>query len=167
MLIADMRIDFISEISDIRQIKEYIKELLNDIKSIPVSVTARKLEKFCRYIYENNPIYWDEKHSESIGYPNPLVPPGYLPTLITPIINKIFLSKLPKMVKGIIHVSSKITYLKPIFANTSYATTIALKDISEKEGKMGSYIQTDFIVTLKDEKGEDIAKDWHIFFLKK
>lgn len=162
-----MRIDVISEITKIKQVKEYVKNLLGNIKPTLVSVTSQKLEKYCKYIYEKNPIYWDKDYAISKGYTNPLVPPGYLPTLITPIINKIFLSKLPLMVKGIIHTSSEITYLKPVFANINYITTITLEDISDKEGQKGSYIQTDFIVTLKNENGEDVAVDKHMFFLKK
>ena len=162
-----MRIDFIPKITNIKQVKEYVTNLINNIEPTPVSVKTPKLEKYCKYIGENNPIYWDKEHSKLKGYPSPLVPSSYLPTLITPIINKIFLSKLPLMVRGIIHTSSEITYIKPVFADTSYITTIELEDISDKEGQKGSYIQTDFKVTLKDEKGEEIAVDRHMFFLKK
>lgn len=141
--------------------------MIKEIRPITVVATKKKIKKFCECINEDDQIYLDPSYAESMGFAKPLVPLGYLPTLITPIIQKIFLSKLPKLVKGIIHTTSEITHFKPIFVDTDYISSIELENIEEKKGKKGAYVQTNFTITLKDTTGENIAIDKHMFFMKK
>jgi hypothetical protein len=161
-----LRIDFISEITLLSQVKDYIEEILATIMPKKVSAPLNKLKKYCDYIKETNPIYFNVDHAKTMGYSKPLVPLGYFPTLITPIIQELFLTKLPKLVKGIIHITSEIEHHEPMFADTTYISTIELTDIFEKSGKKGEYFQTDFLISLTSENGEKIAIDRHSFFLK-
>jgi len=162
-----LRVDLISDTSKVTQIRDFIKDMLETIKPIKVVAKSEKIKKYCSMINETNPIYLEQSYAKSKGYPKPLVPLGYLPTLITPIIQKLFLSELPKLVKGIIHTTSEIKHFRPIFVDTDYITNMKFENISEKTGSKGTYIQTDFIITLKDKNGEQIAIDKHMFFMKK
>lgn len=148
------------------QVKSYIEEILATIMPKKVSVPLNKLKKYCYYINETNPIYFNADHAKKMGHPGPLVPLGYFPTLVTPVIQELFFSKLPKLVKGIIHIMSEIEHHEPMFADTTYISTIEFTNIFEKSGKKGEYFQTDFLISLTSENGEKIAIDRHSFFLK-
>ena len=144
-----------------------IKKILKEIKPKKVRVTREKIKKYCEFINESNPIYFDDSYAKSNSYPKPLIPISYFPTLITPIIQEIFIRGLAKLVKGIIHTFSEIHHFKPLFIDTFYTTTLKVTDIIKKRGKKGSYFQTNFVISLKDDEGEELAFDKHMFFLKR
>lgn len=156
----------ISENDALTKVKIAIEEILKGIKPKKITATREKIARFCEFINESNPLYLDYPYAQSMGYSKPLVPVSYFPTLITPIIQELFIRGGAKLAKGIIHTFSEIQHFKPIFVETPYMTTIDLIDISEKEGKKGSYFETNFLISLKDENKEEIAIDKHMFFLK-
>ncbi len=109
-------------------------------------------------------------HDFSLYRARGVIPPGFLMTFTAPAASHMiysFFAKFPGVVKGVIHTSSRVEYLRPMSLGAGFYTErIELKGIERKAGSKGDYFAVDFEVELTDDRGGRVATDLHQFFLR-
>ena len=152
------------------KIKRILAEAKERVKPITVILPIKKLSKFCGIIQEKNPIYTDNKYAKKQGYSGIAIPESFLLTFIAPITHAFFTTgvgrHMGKEIKGIIHTSSKIDYKKQMYCETPYKLEMDLIQVTPKKGKMGEFIDTMYLISLKNEKEEVCFTDHHEFFMR-
>lgn len=151
------------------KIKQILAEANKRVKSEIVILPFKKLSKFCDIIEEKNLIYKDIKHAKKQGYSGIPIPESYLLTFISPITHAFFTTgigrHMGKEIKGIIHTTSKIEYKQQMYCETPYKLEMDLIQVIPKKGKMGEFIDTIYLISLKNEEGETCFTDHHEFFM--
>ena len=97
-------------------------------------------------------------------------PAGILMSFTDPMISGLFVNffvKYPGAIKGVVHSTSKIDFLRPIsLSQTGFEEKLAVGDIREKSGKKGNYLVVNIEMTLYDNLKRKVAVDLHTFFVR-
>jgi hypothetical protein len=155
------------ELDDLR---EKMDEAISRMASKEVVVHPETIKDFCGIVQETNPVYLDLADAKKAGFEKIPIPESYLLTLITPLSQELFTTGigplLGPVVKGIIHTSSVIEFLGPLYCDTPYRLQLEFAGLVRKRGKMGEYFVGTFPHEVLDARGELMAVDRHVFFLR-
>jgi len=146
-----------STLSD--ELHETLKNVEKKVGIEEVQPDRKEIEKFCDIIGDTNPIYVEKG----------IFPPGYIMNLTNRVIQKIFIEIGPlfiSKIRGLIHVGSKVEFLKPMPLDISYTIKIETSKPKEKTGKKGTYYSSIFKTTIFDKDNDVHAIDHHEFFFK-
>lgn len=155
------------ELDDLR---EKMDQAISRMASKELLVRPERIKAFCGIVQETNPIYLDLQEARKAGFDKIPIPESYLLTLITPISHDLFTTGigplLGPVVKGIIHTSSVIEFVKPLYCDTPYRLELEFAGLVRKRGKMGEYFVGTFPHKVLDARDELAAVDRHTFFLR-
>ncbi len=155
------------ELDDLR---EKMDEAISRMASKEVVVRPETIEHFCGIVQETNPVYLDREEAKKAGFDRIPIPDSYLLTLITPLSHELFTTGigplLGPVVKGIIHTSSVIEFLGPLYCDTPYRLELEFAGLVRKSGKMGEYFAGTFPHKVLDARDKLMAVDRHVFFLR-
>ncbi|NHI91026.1 MAG: hypothetical protein EAX96_00900 [Candidatus Lokiarchaeota archaeon] len=158
------------EDKNFEEIKQILKEANSRMRPIELTLPLKKLVKFCEIIDETNLIYRELSEAKKRGYKQVPIPESYLLTFISPITHEFFTTgigkHMGKEIKGIIHTSSKIEFKEQLYCETTYLLEMDLKNVIQKKGKMGDFIDTMYQISLKNGEGKVCFVDYHEFFMK-
>ena len=136
-----------------------LKQVEKEIGIIKIEPLEDEIKRFCEIIEDDNPIYFKES----------LFPPGYIMNLTNRVIQDVFFKIGPlfiSRIKGLIHVGSKVKYLKPMSLKHSYKIKLEFSSPIEKRGKEGIYYSIIFKTSIFDGNNDVCAIDDHDFFFK-
>ena len=134
-----------------------------------MKIRDNEIEQFCELIADSNPLYLDANIARKLGFDGKLIPPGYIMSLTTQQIYKMFIEIGPMFIskiKGIIHVKSEVIYNKPILRTIPYRISIETSIPKKKTGSKGNYYEVVFRTAVLDDFDETCVIDNHVFFLK-
>jgi len=155
------------ELDDLRK---KINQAVSGMASKEIVVCAGRIKDFCEIIQETNPVYFDLEEARRAGFEKIPLPESYLLTLITPLSQELFTTGigplLGTIIQGIIHTSSVIEFLGPLYCDTPYSLRLEFTGLFRKKGKMGEYFVGTFPHKVFDTRGELVAVDRHVFFLR-
>ena len=146
-----------------------LQEAESEFDFAPLDVKEKEIETFCSIINDFNPVYHDSEAAKLSGFKGKIIPPGYIMSLATQIIYKIFIKIGPlfaSKIRGVIHVSSEVEYFKPMPIENTYKISIKTSVPKKKEGSKGNYYKIFFKTFVYDDIKEITAIDNHLFFLK-
>ncbi|MBD3229399.1 MAG: hypothetical protein GF329_14535 [Candidatus Lokiarchaeota archaeon] len=150
--------------------KRKLDEIIKDIGIRELIINEKEIIKFCELINDNNEIYYNNSEAKKSGFEGKLVPPGYIMNLTNPYIQKIFIKGgaefFPGLIKGVIHVGSKIKYFKPMIMDKKFKIKIENSEPVEKSGEKGSYYSVIIKLSILDQEDTVYAIDNHEFFFK-
>jgi hypothetical protein len=133
-------------------------------------VHPETVRAFCGIVEETNPIYLEPEEAERAGFEKVPIPEAYLLTLITPLSHELFTTGIGPLlgpsVKGVIHTSSVIEFLEPLYCDTPYRLELEFAGLLRKSGKMGDYFVGTFPHKVLNGRGGLAAVDRHVFFLR-
>jgi len=137
-----------------------LEDVINEIGVKELTLKEEFLKEYCRLTGHDYELYREK------GEP----PAGFLMTFTDPIVSEMFLKffiKFPRVIKGVIHTSSKVEYYAPLSLDTkNYSENLLVKNVEQKAGGKGDYFAVDFEVALMDDQGGKVATDAHQFFLR-
>ena len=134
-----------------------------------MKIKDNEIEQFCELIADSNPLYSDTNIARKLGFNGKLIPPGYILSLTTQQIYKMFIKIGPMFIskiKGIIHVKSEVIYNKPMLRTIPYRVSIKTSVPKKKTGSKGHYYEVVFRTAVLDEFNETCVIDNHVFFFK-
>ena len=147
-----------------------MEEAISRMDPKEIRVRPETVRAFCGIVEERNPVYFDLQEAEKAGHEKIPIPESYLLTLITPLSHDLFTTGigplLGSLVKGIIHTSSEIEFLGPLYCDTPYRLELEFAGLVRKQGKMGAYFVGTFPHRVLDARNELLAVDRHVFFLR-
>ena len=156
-----------AELDDLR---EKMDQAISRMSSKEIVVRPETVRAFCGIVQETNGIYLDLQEAKNAGFEKIPIPESYLLTLITPLSHELFTTGigplLGPVVKGIIHTSSVIEFLGPLYCETPYRLQLEFGGLVRKTGKMGEYFVGTFPHKVLDARDELAAVDRHVFFLR-
>jgi hypothetical protein len=145
-------------------------EAISRMASREILVRPETIKAFCAIVQETNPVYSDPEGARSAGFEKSPIPESYLLTLITPLSRELFTTGigplLGPVIRGIIHTSSVIEFLGPLYCDTPYRLELEFAGLVRKTGKMGKYFVGTFPHKVLDARDELMAVDRHVFFLR-
>jgi hypothetical protein len=145
-------------------------EAISRMASKEILVRHATIKDFCGIVQETNPAYFDLEEARRAGHEKIPIPESYLLTLITPLSHDLFTTGigplLGPVVKGIIHTSSVIEFLGPLYCDTPYRLELEFAGLVRKRGKMGEYFAGTFPHKVLDARDELVAVDRHVFFMR-
>lgn len=145
-------------------------EAISRMASKEILVRPETIKVFCAIVQETNPVYFDLQEARKEGHEKTPIPESYLLTLITPLSHDLFTTGigplLGPVVKGIIHTSSVIEFLRPLYCDTPYRLELEFAGLVRKTGKMGEYFVGTFPHRVLDARDDLMAVDGHVFFLR-
>ncbi len=153
----------------IERIQEILDEANTKVKPLNLIIPFKKVKRFCDIIEETNPIYLNLEIAKKNGYGNIPIPESYILSLVSPITHNFFTGigkYMGSVFKGVIHSSSKIEFLQPLFCDLSYLMEMNLQELAHKKGKLGNYYVAEYLISIKNEKKETCFTDIHYFFIK-
>lgn len=143
--------------------KEFKKLLDDEVKKvgeIKLEMDRKGLKTFCELTGHDADFYFE----------NNLIPQGYFMTMTIPVFNSFFTAAfanlMPKVIKGVIHTSSKIEFHRPMRIDRKYTGKMTVARVEAKSGSLGDYFASDFEVVVLNEKGNWVASDLHQFFMR-
>ncbi len=155
---------------ELDDLTEKMEEAISRMASKEIVVRKETMKAFCEIVEEGNPIYSDSQAARDAGFDNIPIPESYLLTLITPLSHELFTTGLGPLlgpvVKGIIHTSSVIEFLEPLYCDIPYRLEMAFGGLVRKKGKMGEYFVGTYPHRVFDARDELMAVDRHVFFLR-
>ncbi len=155
------------ELDDLR---EKMEQAIGRMSPVEIVVRPETIRAFCRIVEETNPVYSDPQAARDAGFEHVPIPDSYLLTLITPLSHELFSTGIGPMlgplVKGIIHTSSVIEFLEPLYCDVSYRLEMAFEGLVRKQGKMGQYFVGTYPHRVLDARDRWMAVDRHVFFLR-
>lgn len=141
---------------------EEMDEVLQSMSPMEIKIKEKDILKF----YE---ITQDSEENYIVENKNPVVSPNYIMSLFAPLATKVIVKILENQslpqVAGIIHSSSEINFMEPIFYG-KYSIWSRVETLQKKKGKMGNYLVLTFRMALLDEKEHEVANDIHQFFIR-
>jgi len=158
-----------SEILKLEEVQRILDEANAKVKPLNLIIPLKKIKKFCEIVEETNPIYFDLETAKKQGHAGILIPESYLLSLVSPITHNFFTGigkHMGKTFKGVIHSSSKIEHLQPLYCDFSYLMEMKLLDLTYKTGKLGEYYVAEYLISIQNEKKENCYIDYHYFFIK-
>ena len=158
------------EFEGLKKLQSIIDEIFGEIGSKRIKPEVATIKEYCEIIGENNPVYFDIESAKNSGYPGAVIPQSYLLTLFVPIVNEFFVKGYDKLftglIRGVIHTESEVVYNKPLYAGENYIMHLESESLEKKKGKKGEYYVWIFRAVVSNEKGEELAYDRHMFFLR-
>ncbi|MEW6441861.1 MAG: MaoC family dehydratase N-terminal domain-containing protein [bacterium] len=155
---------------ELDELRRKMAENISQMPATEVFVPRARLREFCEIIGETNPVYRDAGEARRRGFEEVPVPESYFLTLITPLSHELFSRGvgllLSPSVKGVIHTSSAIEFHRPLYCETPYRLVLGLSSLVRKRGNMGSYLVGTFPHKVLDARGDLVAVDSHVFFLR-
>ena len=155
------------ELDDLRK---KMDQAISRMASKEIIVRPETVKDFCEIILETNPVYFDLEDARRAGFEKIPLPESYLLTLITPLSHELFTTGighlLGSVIQGIIHTSSVIKFLGPLYCDTPYSLKLEFAGLVRKKGKMGEYFVGTFPHKVLDARDELMAVDRHVFFLR-
>ncbi len=151
-------------------LREKMDQAISRMASKEIVVDPEAIKAFCGIVQETNPVYSDLQEAKNAGFEKIPIPESYLLTLITPLSHELFTTGigplLGPVVKGIIHTSSVIEFLEPLYCDTPYRLELEFAGLVRKKGKMGEYFVGTFPHRVLDARAELMAVDRHTFFIR-
>jgi acyl dehydratase len=126
------------------------------VESTPVSYDVEKgaIRKFADAIGDDDPIYYDEKAAQAVGFKTIVAPPTFLCTFRA--------QELPdlKIQFGRVRLNggNEYEYYKPIYAGDTITLTAKYADVSERSGRSGNMVFVITELTFKNQHGDVVAK---------
>ena len=155
------------ELDDLRA---KMDEAISGMATKEILVPPETIKDFCDIVLETNPVYFDLQEARKAGHEKIPIPESYLLTLITPLSHEFFTTGigplLGPVIQGIIHTSSVIEFLAPLYCDTPYRIELEFAGLVRKRGKMGEYFVGTYPHKVLDTRDELMAVDRHIFFLR-
>ena len=158
-----------SEKVKIETVQQILNEANSKVKPLNLIIPLKKVRKFCEIVEETNSIYLNLDKAKKNGHIGIPIPESYLLSLVSPITHNFFTGigkYMGSTFKGIIHSSSKIEFLQPLYCDLPYIMEMELRDLSHKRGKLGEYYVAEYLISIKNEKKEQCYTDYHYFFIK-
>ena len=158
-----------SDYYKIERVQEILDEANSKVKPLELKIPFKKVKKFCEIVEETNPIYLDLEQAKKNGHERIPIPESYLLSLVSPITHNFFTGigkYMGSVFKGVIHSSSKIEHLIPLYCDLPYLMEMELRNLSYKTGKLGKYYVAEYFISIKNEKKEFCYTDIHYFFIK-
>jgi len=156
-----------TELDDLRA---RMDEAISRMVSKEIRVLPETIQAFCGIVQETNPVYLNLREAKNAGFERIPIPESYLLTLITPLSHELFTTGigplLGPVVKGIIHTSSLIEFLSPLYCDTPYRLELEFAGLVRKKGKMGEYFVGTFPHNVLDARDQLMAVDRHVFFMR-
>jgi hypothetical protein len=146
-------------------------QAISRMASKEIIVRVETVKEFCRIVEETNPVYLDLQEARRAGFEKIPLPASYLLTLLTPISHEFFTRGIGPLIgtviKGVIHTSSVLEFLGPLYCDTPYRLELDFAGLVRKRGKMGEYFVGTFPHKVLGARDEPVAVDRHVFFLRK
>lgn len=140
--------------------RKLLEEIVREIGPLEVAVDRGEIETYCELTGHDFSMYIEANRA----------PQGYFMTLTAPLFSRFFTTAgarlIPKIVKGVIHTSSKVEYFRPFEIGRRYLAKVEMGAVVEKSGNSGDYFAADIEFVVSDEKGQKVALDIHQFFLR-
>jgi hypothetical protein len=155
---------------ELEGLREKMDQAISRMAPMEITVRPETVQAFCRIVQETNPVYLDAKEAKRAGFEKIPLPPSYLLTLITPLSHDLFTTGigplLGPVIRGVIHTSSVVEFLGPLYCSTPYRLVLDFGGLARKKGKMGDYFVGTFPHKVLDARDEPVAIDRHVFFLR-
>lgn len=134
-------------------------------------ISAGKIKEFSKAIKAENPLYIDEKHAKSEGYPGALMPPTFLVTFPfhIPMADAVMdtMKILGMNEKTSIHGEATFENYRPIYSGEKLICKMRIGNIYRKEkpeGKAMTFVE--ILFEYFDKKGAPAAKITNLFIEK-
>jgi len=151
-------------------LKRKMGESISRMSPKEIRVRPETIRAFCRIIEEKNPVYLDIEEVRRAGFDKIPVPESYLLTLLTPLSHEMFTTGVGRLlgpaVQAIVHTSSVIEFLGPLYCDTPYRLELEFAGLMRKRGKMGGYLVGTFPHKVFDARNRLMAVDRHVFFMR-
>jgi hypothetical protein len=125
---------------------------------VTLEVDRTSIRMWARAVGFEDPLYYDEKHARSAGFPAMPAPPGFLGTPRyrpgQPEAGPPIRGLNPKLTRSF-NGGTEFEYLQPVLAGDELSATTRIVDVRERKGKVGMMLlitrETTFI------RGEDVV----------
>jgi hypothetical protein len=155
---------------ELDDLKRAIDGSISRMATQEVIVRPERIKSFCGIIGETNPVYFDRKEARKAGFERIPIPASYLLTLLTPLSHELFTTGIGhlfgSLIRGIVHTSSVIEFLNPLYCDTPYDLKLECTELVRKSGKMGEYLVGTFPHKVFDAQNRLMVIDSHVFFLR-
>jgi acyl dehydratase len=137
---------------------QYIKELESrvGVEEPPLVYEVEKgmIGRFARAVGDPNPLWRDEEYATKKGYHNIIAPPTFILTLGFDQLQQVL---VPGSSVTVLHGSTELECHQPVSPGDVITATIMIKNVRERQSKMGRSVFVTLGIDYKNQRQEAVA----------